>query len=312
MSYLRSSLRICLGLGLMAFLATVVFYAIGYYGAPKCNMLSREDMIGLPITAPSEDDPPQYLVSYAQGQGFFETAQKNHTIMRPWFDMLWLWQASDLDPDFREEHAVLLSVKEGAGLWVWKPQVIKQAWAQIPLGAVLVYLDGGLRFKEKPVSAIQRCVASESGVLTNADRKNLVPLRVRCKGALFRACGVSFAKPFIDLPCVEAGFIVCHKRTEELPPVLAEWLRVCTLPGMLSAREHMEGPHPPGFRVNYVNHDQSIWSLLAHKHHIEITVAPRNFVRQADSGASHRKYRWRRWWRRAQVAIQDGVRLSFR
>lgn len=295
---------------LLSFLTLLFFvslYCIGYYGEPSYENPREHSKLTRAVTKYTGS---VHLVSYAHGETFIRYAKDNHKAMKPWFDTTTLWHLEDLSETFRTDNAELLQVKEGAGLWVWKPQVIAQAWDAMELNQVLVYLDGGLRLKEKPVDLIARCVASESGILVNADANNLVPLGVRCKGAIFRACQVPITKEFCNHPIVEAGFIILHKKSSERPALLQEWLHISQIPGMLSAEELMEGPHPPEFRRNFFIHDQSIFNVLVWKHRVEISIAPRSFIRVPQ--AKQDQYRWDRWQKRAKIAIADGWRILFK
>jgi hypothetical protein len=214
---------------------------------------------------------------------------------------------SDLDADFQQRNREILAIKEGAGLWVWKPQVMAQRWAQLSVGDVLVYLDGGLYLESYPVQIIERCVGSESGIWVNvSDVTHMVPLGVRSKGAIFRASSVPMTDTFCAQPGIEVGLMVLHKRSEALPPFLQDWLHLCQIPGMLSTTGHMEGPHPRHFRANYANHDMSIASVLAWHHEVEIAMAP-PLWRRAHSGQPQKNYRAHRWWQRTRLALQDGA-----
>lgn len=60
------------------------------------------------------------------------------------FDDAWAMSSKDYTgTGFDEEHAALLKEPRGAGYWVWKPWIIRQALDRIGDGDVLIYSDAG-------------------------------------------------------------------------------------------------------------------------------------------------------------------------
>ena len=63
------------------------------------------------------------------------------------FDKIVLYSPDDIDEDFKEKHGDILSVKKGAGLWLWKPYCIhKSLCDEARDGDVVFYCDAASFF----------------------------------------------------------------------------------------------------------------------------------------------------------------------
>ena len=58
-------------------------------------------------------------------------------------DVVLEFSTKDIDPFFLEQNKKIFSYKRGAGLWLWKPYIIKKALSKINQGDYLFYSDAG-------------------------------------------------------------------------------------------------------------------------------------------------------------------------
>lgn len=66
------------------------------------------------------------------------------------------WNFGKLGDDFKEKNKDILSIKKGAGLWVWKPYVILQSLKRVKDEDFLFYSDSGILILKdlKPLAEI--------------------------------------------------------------------------------------------------------------------------------------------------------------
>lgn len=62
------------------------------------------------------------------------------------FDCIKVYSEKDLDIDFIKKYEHILKMPRGGGYWIWKIQIIKQAFENIDYGDVLFYADVGCSF----------------------------------------------------------------------------------------------------------------------------------------------------------------------
>lgn len=85
-------------------------------------------------------------INYADHNYYKE--QKLNTLFARRFcsDMITEYTPCDLDNDFRIKHKECLSIKKGAGLWLWKPYIILKELKELDDNDILMYIDSGAKF----------------------------------------------------------------------------------------------------------------------------------------------------------------------
>ena len=53
------------------------------------------------------------------------------------------YSPKDIDPDFYEKNKFIFEQPRGAGYWLWKPYVIKDALSNVGFGDYVLYADSG-------------------------------------------------------------------------------------------------------------------------------------------------------------------------
>ena len=56
------------------------------------------------------------------------------------------YSAKDIDDDFYTRNKFILDQKRGAGYWLWKPYIIKDAFSTVNDGDYVFYVDSGAFF----------------------------------------------------------------------------------------------------------------------------------------------------------------------
>lgn len=178
----------------------------------------------------------------------------------------------DLDAPFLGHfRAVLRKRVRGFGFYSWKPQVIQQSLRALPEGSLLVYVDGGShlnsagegRFKDY----LEKCHSSETGILafqTDWIERNWT------KGDLLDFFGVRGNPLVTETGQVQAGLLFIRNSAENRAFV-ASWAEIFWDHFSLADDTPSSSPNLEGFIEH--RHDQSIFSLLAKLHGVEVLPA---------------------------------------
>lgn len=164
-----------------------------------------------------------------------------------------------MDNDFKEKNKKLLSIKRGSGLWLWKPYFILKALESVPDNHYLIYLDAGVIVINEFKYLIDNLEASQQDIMVFE-----LPLVEEewTKKEVYKAIIPNFNK---SVNQILSGYIII-KNTPSSRNMIEEWLLhiqnpICILPETISTEENY---------WNFVQNrdDQSIWSLICHKHNI--------------------------------------------
>lgn len=201
------------------------------------------------------------LINYADGQ-FYKAQRVNaytglkyaglsHTIN---------FRRQHLDPEFVQSHQALLNIKRGAGLWLWKPYLIRQALNQANLGDIVVYSDSSAVFLASIEPLISTCRESSSGILA-CDLGGLIE-RQYTKRDAFVLMGCDHPSYHNSAQLMTTLLVFVKNPRSEL--FVEQWLRYAVHPQLLTDNASVCGlPELSGFREH--RHDQSIFSLLYKK-----------------------------------------------
>lgn len=163
----------------------------------------------------------------------------------------------DLDLEFRQRNAHLLSEPRGGGYWIWKPYLIERELQALDEGDCLVYADAGVFFTGSVSPALRLLRASGDSVMVFENRLGIE--REWTKRDAFVELGCDSPR-YADTNQIAGGISIWARSSMSLD-LVREWLRlvqdaqlVTDLPGRCGL------PDYPGFREH--RHDQSIFSLL--------------------------------------------------
>lgn len=185
------------------------------------------------------------------------------------FDAVRAWGPEDLSLAFVQRNYAILSAQRGGGYWLWKPFIIAETLAAMEDGDVLMYADAGCTFLSDPTPYIEL-----------AGRYGMVAFRVPhsqaqyTKGIVFKALGMDVGMWGSELQVI-AGILVIQKRPFTTF-LVSEWLRLCQDESLITdADTSTLAPNHKSFTDH--RHDQSIWSLLVHKHGAQLVLQQRHF-----------------------------------
>lgn len=80
------------------------------------------------------------------GDGFFEKNKKkllNTAVSSNWFTNCKAFGPETLDENFKNKYKNILSVKRGAGYWLWRPYILKRELNKMAEGDILLSIDAG-------------------------------------------------------------------------------------------------------------------------------------------------------------------------
>jgi hypothetical protein len=175
-----------------------------------------------------------------------------------------------IDAAFYARNARVLSLRGGAGRWLWKPYVVLKALREeMRDGDVLFYCDSGAHFVASAAPVIDLCVKQTEKPVIVFELAPDYLNREYVKRDCFYYMGMDRA-PYPDMTHILASFLVMRKSPFALR-FAEDWLRYAEDPRILTETPNTCGlPDYSGF----IQHrfDQSILSLLARKY--EVATVP--------------------------------------
>ena len=159
-----------------------------------------------------------------------------------------------VDHPLRMSHAGVLADKEGAGYWIWKPQIILEALETAAPDDIIVYVDSGARLRRsfEPLVALAR---AHDAVLVRNDHANAT----HTKRDAYVLTGTDNADCH-GAPQLDAALML-WRNTAPSRRLVSAWLDACRDARALTDQPSVCGlPELPSFRAH--RHDQALLSLL--------------------------------------------------
>eukprot|EP01134_Creolimax_fragrantissima_P007201 CFRG7201T1 len=133
-----------------------------------------------------------------------------------------------LDAEFQMEHKSILSIRRGAGLWLWKPYIIRKYLDAANEGDYIVYSDAGAHFVGSFVKNLLPVFAYDDV----AERTDVLIWSVGLSHSLFCKQKAFELMDCNTLAChrckqINAYFLVFKKSPRSLE-IVDEWLKYCT------------------------------------------------------------------------------------
>ena len=182
------------------------------------------------------------------------------------------YNLENLPTDWRSTNAVNESVR-GCGYWLWKPLIIRDALHKAEADQLVLYVDAGNRFLASDFGLLLEVAGRQD--VTLFDNRDSNPLGRRnlnlhwTKRDCFQLLGCDTPEYWFA-PQVNASYQI-YRRTDYSFAFIEEYLRGCLIPAALND-EPSQLKNLEGFRDH--RHDQSILSILAHKHLISLLPDP--------------------------------------
>jgi len=176
------------------------------------------------------------------------------------------------------KHLTILSSPRGDGYWLWKPLIIRQTLYEMAAGDVLIYLDAGMEMVADLAPLIALSDEHEIVLFANHYDDIIHPGAPLCRYWTRRDCFVHMDlddDTCYDAPMVDASCILVAKTTRGVA-FCDEWLTYCSAHSLVADGPNISGlPNLDGF-IDH-RHDQSVLSLLAYKHRLELFRHPSQF-----------------------------------
>lgn len=179
------------------------------------------------------------------------------------------YSPSDLSTEFYDENKQILSIKRGAGLWLWKPYLILKTLNTLKDNDYLFYCDSGSYFV-KSINHLVDCL----------DKNNMDIMAFDCpmvnhqftKSSFNNILGINNNDWILGNQTI-ATFLLL-KKTENSVKFVKEYLELCKRRELLLDPDLNESQHDlfVGHR-----HDQSILSYLVWKHKIKTFRDPSQY-----------------------------------
>lgn len=198
------------------------------------------------------------------------------------------YSPSMIDEEFRKRNHLILSVKRGAGLWLWKPYFILETLKKMSDGDYLFYTDAGV-IVLKPISLLLPSLeATGQDIMTYE-----LPL-------LEKEWTKQETINFIlgDKECNDNQILATYiliRNTPKSREFISEWLKYMRSPICSSPENQTETPNLP----NFIEHreDQSVLSLLCRKYRLSPFKDPSQFGERPYEYAWNKSYaqKWERY-----------------
>lgn len=173
------------------------------------------------------------------------------------FDKVYAFSPQDIDEGFRQKNAEAFLYERGAGLWLWKPYIVKRVLDEVEYGDIVFYADAGCFFF-RSVHHIVRQMRQDIWVCD-------IPLEEQefTKDICFQKLN---AEEHRFSPQRIATFFAVRKSNNSCR-IIQEWLDYC---------QDLKLLEPADYKGNCISHreDQSLFSLVTKIHGIVSHQSP--------------------------------------
>jgi hypothetical protein len=230
----------------------IAFLALGLFGAIR--EINKHDLsTKKPTVCSTMLKSPVYLITYGQGDAYVANERVlAESSLDKCVDAVVMYRKEHIDEAFYEKNKAILDQPRGAGYWLWKPYFILKTLEQIPEGAILIYLDSGLKIVDSMDAIINRLNGYDMLFFDNIASTH----RKYTKRELLKFFDMD-NNLVRDSGQINAAVMI-FRNTKRSREFVNKWLWIGQIPGLIddtsSKNEHLD------FLDN--RHDQSIVSLL--------------------------------------------------
>lgn len=237
-----------------------------------------------------------YLTSFASADFNLSLNDLMRTAHDHGIDELRPWRVELLrKTPFYQAHRSTLDHPRGAGYWLWKPYIILETLEHAASGDIVVYSDAGVTVIRSLAPLFALCAEKGGILLFGGHYDGIGGQQNTCEVWTKRDCFVLMecdTPRYYRAPMLDASFIVFMKNPQSTS-LVNEWLNLCRDPRSLTDSPNQLGlRNRPGFMGH--RHDQSILSLLAARHGLEIFRSPSQFGNHCKLAAFRTPNEWLR------------------
>jgi len=186
-----------------------------------------------------------------------------------------IFNKEDIDVDFKKNNDSILSLGRGGGYWLWKPYIINETLKKINDGDVLFYLDSKYYFTEEFMGLFYSYMSNNDLLVWKNKPSNPVwYMKNWCKMDVILKYDM-YDKVFNEnIEDCWGGALVIRK-TESTLKYINEWLNMCCI-----YEDITDSPSKSknAFHFNEHRHDQSLLSIVLHKHNISLQFFERRYL----------------------------------
>ena len=210
-----------------------------------------------------------YLISYANRDYYKNQRRLNDSALQFGVDTIRPYIEKEIQKShFFAENRSILEQNRGAGCWLWKPYIILDQLNHLQSGDCLFYADSGVEIIRDLTPLVDLCI-QQDGILLFSNDGHLNKTWTKRDCFVLMGCD---AENYHNAEQLSASFQVYIKNQKTIDFV-EEWLSYCQNPHILTDLSNTCGlENFPEF----IEHrwDQSVLSLLAVKHDLEIFRDP--------------------------------------
>jgi hypothetical protein len=175
--------------------------------------------------------------------------------------------------EFTNKYSDIYKETRGYGFWQWKPKIVLDVMEKLNEGDVVLYVDSGNIIVNNLQYIIDRCVEKEIVLFDNRDGNYEGNTHLNGTWTK-RDCFVLMdcdSEQYYNAPQVDASYQI-FKKTPRVIEFLKEYDVYCSNENIISDLPNITKPNLPQFKDH--RHDQSILSLMAVKHNIDLLPEP--------------------------------------
>lgn len=210
-----------------------------------------------------------YMVNYATSRYYKSQEKLNQSALRWGVDKVISFREQDLRrTSFYNKNKKILQQPRGGGYWIWKPYIILKVMSKIKENDIVIYCDSGMKVIQSLHPLVDICKRKNEIMLFRTHNLlNKVWTKRDC--FVFMKCD---SPKYWDSEQLMGSFSL-FLNNEKSRTFVKEWLTYCCNEQIITDVPNQCGLNNfPEFKDH--RHDQSILSLLAVKHKIEIYRAP--------------------------------------
>lgn len=216
----------------------------------------------------------------------FETQRKYNTATaytKGKVDRVIEYSLADIDAVFYERNQAIFAYERGAGLWLWKPYIILQTLREMQEGDYLFYCDAGAYYVDRVHKLVD---------VMEREHIDIMPFEIPFLERQFTKKETFVRMDYGDYThnqiCTTCMLL---KKNDSTLSFISQWLTYMQDEICVSYRHFTEEAEFPDF----VSHreDQSIFSLLCRKHHLQPFRDPSQYGDRPWEYAWMPSYEWR-------------------